>query len=224
VRNLGAYFVEHADQVWSRTWEHLQITLTGLAITAAFAIPLGIWLTRRRALAGPVFAVANVVQTFPTLALLILMIPVAGIGTAPAVLALIVRAVFPLIRNTYMGILQVPVSVTATARAMGMTDRQVLVQVQLPLAASIILAGLRSSVIMAVALATLGAAIGGGGLGDFIFAGIAMRDDTQLLAGALPVALLAVVLDAGAGRVEAWVGRATRVQPSTSPDPGRTPR
>lgn len=201
--SLGAYFAEHASEVWSRTWEHLLITLSALAITAVFAIPLGIWLTRRRAVAGLVFGVANVVQTFPTLALLILMIPVAGIGTAPAVLALIVRAVFPVIRNTYVGIVSVSGAVVDTARAMGFTDGQVLRQVELPLAAPVIVAGLRSGVIMGVGLATLGAAIGAGGLGDLIFAGIAMRNDVQLLAGAIPVALLAIILDAIAGRVEA---------------------
>src|SRR5262245_17759071 len=166
---LVTYVTGHAGELGARTWEHLLITAVGLAMTAILGIPIGLWLTRHRPFAPYVLGAANVVQTFPTLALLILMIPVVGIGTAPAVAALIVRAVFPLIRNTYVGVLQVPGAVTTTARAMGMTDAQVLRGVELPLAAPVILAGLRSSIIMAVGLATLGAAIGGGGLGDLIF-------------------------------------------------------
>jgi len=206
---LFTFFDQNAARIGELTLQHLWLTFLGISFTIAIGLPLGMALSRTPLLAEAVVSLANIAQTVPTLAVLILMVPLVGIGTTPAILAVVLRAVLPLIKNTYTGIVEVSSAVIESGRGMGMTERQILFKVQLPLAMPVILAGVRSGIIMAVGLATLGAAIGAGGLGDLIFAGIALRNDQQLLAGAIPVALLAIALDGLCGLIERASGRAT---------------
>ncbi|HLK11485.1 MAG TPA: ABC transporter permease [Candidatus Binatia bacterium] len=176
-----------------------------MTLAAAVAIPLGIVLTRRPAWRRPVLGAASVVQTVPSLALFGLLIPLpalGGIGTRTALVALTLYGILPVLRNTVAGIDGVDPAVREAGRGMGMTDAQLLCRVELPLAASVILAGVRTATVIDVGLATIAAAIGAGGLGVFIFRGLAMLDDRTLLAGALPAAALALVADGALGLVE----------------------
>ncbi len=176
-----------------------------MAIAIAIAVPLGVLLTRRAGLRPWLLGFAGVMQTVPSLALFGLLIPIkyiGGIGKRTAIVALILYALLPILRNTMTGILEVSAAVRESAIAMGMTGRQLLWQVELPLAARTILAGIRIATVTTVGTATIAAAIGGGGLGVFIFRGIASLDKTQMLAGAVPAALLALICDGGLGWIE----------------------
>jgi osmoprotectant transport system permease protein len=187
------------------TGEHIVLVLVAMAIAAAAGLPLGILLTRRPALRTPLLGFANVMQTIPSLALFGFLIPIpfiGGIGKRTAIVALVLYALLPILRNTLTGILGVEAAVRESAVAMGMTGRQLLFQVELPLAAPTILAGLRIATVTTIGTATIAAAIGGGGLGVFIFRGIASVDTTQILAGAIPAALLALLSDGGFSWIE----------------------
>ena len=187
------------------TFEHLALVVVSILIAAAIGVPLGVVLTRRPPLRGWVLGFANVMQTIPSLALFGFLIPiplVGGIGKRTAIVALVLYALLPILRNTLVGILGVDAAVRESAIAMGMTDRQLLLEVELPLAARTILAGLRVATVTTIGTATIAAAIGGGGLGVFIFRGIASVDTTQILAGAIPAALLALLSDGGIGWIE----------------------
>ena len=159
-------------------------------------------LTRFRWLATPILGGANVIQTVPSLAILGFMIPLFGIGATPAIVALFLYALLPIIRNTYTGIIGVNPAIIEAAIGVGMTQRQVLGWVRLPLALSVIMAGIRTSTVICVGIATLCAFIGAGGLGEFIFSGISMVNANMILAGAIPAALLALMLDFVLGRIE----------------------
>lgn len=185
--------------------EHLFLVSLSMAIAAGLAIPAGILLTRRLLLRRWVLGFANIMQTVPSLALFGFLIPIpvlGGIGKHTAIVALILYALLPILRNTLTGILGVDPAVRESAVAMGMTDRQLLWEVELPLAARTILAGLRIATVTTIGTATIAAAIGGGGLGVFIFRGLASVDTTLLLAGAVPAALLALGADRGLEWVE----------------------
>lgn len=192
-------------EILELTSEHFVLVLVSMAIAAAIGIPLGILLTRRTGLQGWVLGLANVLQTVPSLALFGFLIPIpliGGIGKRTAIVALVLYALLPILRNTLVGILGVDPAVRESAVAMGMTGRQLLWLVELPLAARTILAGLRVATVTTVGTATIAAAIGGGGLGVFIFRGIASVDTTQILAGAVPAAVLALFSDGGLGWIE----------------------
>jgi osmoprotectant transport system permease protein len=168
-------------------------------------IPLGILITRKPGLNKPVLGVANIIQTIPSLALFGFLLPVPWIGARSdrlAILALTLYALLPLIRNTYAGISGVDRSVVEAGRGMGMTDRQLLFQVELPLALGVIIAGVRVATVISVGLATIAAAIGAGGLGEYIFRGISMVDNEVILAGAIPAAVLALLADVTLGWLE----------------------
>ena len=175
------------------------------ALAVAVGMPLGVALTRRPRLARPVLGFTYVVQTIPSLALFGFLIPlpfIGGIGKRTAIVALVLYALLPILRNTLTGILGVDPAVVESATAMGMTGRQRLFQVELPLAAPTILAGVRVATVTTIGTATIAAAIGGGGLGVFIFRGLASVDSSQILAGAVPAALLALAADGGLGWIE----------------------
>jgi osmoprotectant transport system permease protein len=187
------------------TAEHTVLVLISMAFALAIGIPLGILLTRRTALRGWVLGFANVMQTVPSLALFGFLIPIpliGGIGKRTAIVALVLYALLPILRNTLAGILGVDAAVRESAIAMGMTSGQLLWQVELPLAAPIILAGIRIATVTTIGTATIAAAIGGGGLGVFIFRGIASVDTTEILAGAVPAAMLALISDGGLSWIE----------------------
>ncbi len=192
-------------EILARLGEHVVLVGVSMALAAAVAIPLGIVLTRRPAWRRPVLGAASVVQTIPSLALFGLLIPlpaVGGIGTRTALVALTLYSILPVLRNTVAGIEGVEAAVREAGRGMGMTDAQLLRRVELPLAASVILAGVRTATVIDIGLATIAAAIGAGGLGVFIFRGLAMLDNATILAGALPAAVLALVADGALGLLE----------------------
>jgi osmoprotectant transport system permease protein len=185
--------------------EHLMLVVISTSIAVAIGIPLGILLTRRKRLRAPVLGLANVMQTVPSLALFGFLIPlpvIGGIGPRTAIVALVLYALLPVIRNTVTGILGVDKNVREAAVAMGMTDRQILWQVELPLAMSVILTGVRVAVVISVGVATIGGFIGAGGLGTYIFRGLRQYDDHLLLAGAVPAALMALAADFGLSLLE----------------------
>ena len=194
-----------ASDILDLTLEHLFLVSLSMAIAAALAIPAGILLTRRTFLQRWVLGFANVMQTVPSLALFGFLIPLpflGGIGKHTAIVALVLYALLPILRNTLTGILSVDPAVRESAIAMGMTGRQLLWEVELPLATRTILAGLRIATVTTIGTATIAAAIGGGGLGVFIFRGLASVDTTLLLAVAVPAALIAVAADRGLEWVE----------------------
>jgi osmoprotectant transport system permease protein len=194
-----------ARDILDLTLEHLFLVSLSMAIAAALAIPAGILLTRRTVLQRWVLGFANIMQTVPSLALFGFLIPLpflGGIGKHTAIVALVLYALLPILRNTLTGILNVESGVRESAIAMGMTGRQLLWEVELPLAARTILAGLRIATVTTIGTATIAAAIGGGGLGVFIFRGLASVDTTLLLAGAVPAALIALGADRGLEWVE----------------------
>lgn len=194
-----------AREIMDLTLEHLVLVGIAMGIAVAVAIPAGILLTRRAPLQRWVLGFANVMQTIPSLALFGVLIPlpfIGGIGKHTAIVALVLYALLPVLRNTLTGILGVDPAVRESAIAMGMTGRQLLWEVELPLAARTILAGVRVATVTTIGTATIAAAIGGGGLGVFIFRGLASVDTTLLLAGAVPAALIALLADGGLGWVE----------------------
>jgi osmoprotectant transport system permease protein len=199
------FLSQNRAEVWQLTLEHLWMVGISMAIAVAIGVPVGIWLTRRRVMEKPVLGLANVIQTIPSLALFGFLLPAPWIGARAeriAVLALVLYALLPVIRNTYVGIMGVDRAVVEAGRGMGMTDRQLLLQVELPLALSVIIAGVRVATVISVGLATIAAAIGAGGLGEFIFRGLAMVNNVVILAGAVPAAILALLADFGLGLLE----------------------
>ena len=186
------------------TLEHLSLVGISMALAIALGIPLGILIARTPA-ARWLLGLSSIVQTIPSLALFGFLIPIpliGGIGTRTVIVALVLYGLLPILRNTYVGILGVDSAVCDSAVAMGMTSGQLLRQVQLPLAARTIIAGIRVATVTTIGTTTIAAAIGGGGLGVFIFRGVASVDTTQILAGAIPAALMALLFDGGLGWME----------------------
>lgn len=196
---LLEFFATHRAEVLARLGEHIVLVIVSTLVAATIAIPLGIIAARRASLSRPIVALANLTQTIPSLALFGFLIPlpfIGGIGTRTALVALTLYAVLPILRGTITGIQSAPPAVVECAVAMGLTPSQVLRRVEWPLALPSIVSGLRVAVVIGVGTATIASAIGAGGLGDYIFRGLAMVDGTVILAGALPAALLAIVADA----------------------------
>ena len=194
-----------AAEIVTETGRHLLLVAVSVGLATLIGVPLGILLTRRPAWQRWVLGAANVIQTVPSLALFGLLIPVpfiGGIGMRTALVALTLYALLPVLRNTVVGIAGVDPAVREAGRGLGMTDGQLLRRVELPLAASVILAGVRLATVIGIGVATIAAAIGAGGLGVFIFRGLAMVDNRTILAGALPAAALALAADAILGTVE----------------------
>ena len=205
--SLLSFYSRNSAELLGLLWQHVYLVGVSTGAAIVVGVPLGIALTRRPAWRAPVLALANVFQTIPSLALFGFLIPVFGIGAWTAITGLIVYALLPIIRNTYTGIAGVDPAVREAGRGMGMTDGELLRLVELPLAAGVILAGIRVATVVSVGVATIGAAIGAGGLGVYIFRGVATVDDTLIMAGALPAALLALAADAVLGIAErrlAW--------------------
>lgn len=194
------YVLLNRAELLTSTVEHIGLVAVSSGLAILIGVPAGILLTRNPRLRTPVLGLANVVQTIPSLALFGFLIPIpfiGGIGARTAIIALVLYGMLPLIRNTYTGIASVDPAVREAARGMGMTDAQVLWIVELRLAAPVILAGIRIAVVLGVGIGTIAAAIGGGGLGEFIFRGVAMVNSAVILAGAVPAALLALIADGG---------------------------
>ena len=203
--NLARYFWERREEILALTGQHIVLVGVSTLLASAIGIPLGILLTRRRRLARPILGIAGVVQTIPSLALFGFLLPlplIGGIGARTAIVALLVYAMLPVLRNTYAGILSVDPAIVEAATGLGMTARQRLWWVELPLALPVVLAGVRIATVVSIGLATIAAAIGAGGLGVLIYRGIAIVDNRQILAGAVPAALLALAADGLLGILE----------------------
>jgi osmoprotectant transport system permease protein len=199
---LWSYLVGQRDTIARLTVRHIELVAVSLLVAILIAVPLGLVLERRAGVAEGVIRGVGVVQTLPGIALLAFMIPLFGIGVMPSLVALILYSLYPIVRNTYSGVRDADPSAVAAARALGMTDRQILRDVRLPLAAPVIMAGIRTAAVLDVGTATLAAFIGAGGLGEPIVAGLALADTRMILSGAIPAALLAIVVDAGLALVE----------------------
>lgn len=197
-----SFLSKESDKLLQQILVHSGLTFLSLCMAIIISLPLGIWIARKTRFAGAVLGIAGVLQTIPSMALLGFMIPLLGIGIKPAIVALFLYALLPIIRNTYTGIREVNPAVKEAAVAMGMTSRQVLRKVELPLAFPVILAGIRTATVINVGVATLAAYIGAGGLGEFIFGGIALNNSAMILTGAIPAALLALLFDFLLSRLE----------------------
>ncbi|HWZ25149.1 MAG TPA: ABC transporter permease [Verrucomicrobiae bacterium] len=205
------FMVTHRAEIWSAMLDHIALVLIAMSIAIVIAVPLGMVIVQRPALRTFALGLASVFQTIPSLALFGFLIPIpfiGGIGPRTAIVALVLYALLPILRNTYVGLTGIDPAVLEAAEAMGMTNAQILTRVRLPLALGIILAGIRTATVITIGVATIAAAIGAGGLGTFIFRGVAMVSDAVILAGAIPAALLAILADV----LLALVERRLRVQ------------
>jgi osmoprotectant transport system permease protein len=196
--NLAQFFQRHGSEILQATLEHVWLVGASMLLAIAIGVPLGIAVTRRPWLSKPILGGANIAETIPSLALFGFLLPVPWLGDRAgrlAVVALTLYALLPIIRNTVAGITGVDPAVRDAARGMGMTPRQILFRVELPLSLSTLLAGIRVATVLTIGIATIAAAVGAGGLGEFIFRGLAMVNDQLILAGAIPAALLALGAD-----------------------------
>jgi osmoprotectant transport system permease protein len=199
------FFVVHRNEIWEATASHLMLVVIAMLFAVAIGVPLGMAIVHRPALRSISLGAASVFQTIPSLALFGFLIPIpfiGGIGRRTAIFALVLYALLPILRNTYVGLTGIDPAVLEAADAMGMTQNQILWRVRLPLARAVILAGIRTAAIITIGVATIAAAIGAGGLGTFIFRGVAMVNDAVILAGAIPAAVLAIVADVLLGWLE----------------------
>ncbi len=193
--NLYDFILSHLAEIARHTVEHISLTLVALVIAIIIGLPLGVFLTRYRKPSNVILGGVGIIQTIPSIALLGFLLPFLGIGPTPAIVALFLYALLPIVRNTFTGISEVDSSVTDAARGMGMSDMQILRKVELPLATPVIFAGIRTATVINVGVATLCALIASGGLGQFIFRGIALNNMNMILAGAIPAAALALLFD-----------------------------
>jgi osmoprotectant transport system permease protein len=199
-----AYLRAHAHEIGRLLARHVLLVAVSLIGAVLIALPLGLVLERVAGRAESVIRAVGVLQTLPGIALLAFMIPLLGIGVVPALVALILYSLYPIVRNTFTGVRDADPAAVAAARALGMTDAQILRQVRLPLAMPVIMAGIRTAAVIDVGTATLAAFIGAGGLGEPIVAGLALSDTRMILSGAIPAALLAIAVDGGLAVVERW--------------------
>jgi osmoprotectant transport system permease protein len=200
-----SFFYKNRDQILSLTLEHLWLVGVAIAIAIIVGVPLGIFVSRNAWLRKPVLGGTNILQTIPSLALFGFLLPAPWIGERAdrlAIVALVLYALLPIVRNTYTGIIGIDAAIKEAALGMGMTNNELLVHVELPLGAPFILAGIRIATVTAIGVATIAAAIGAGGLGELIFRGVAMVNDQLILAGAIPAALLALAADFALGALE----------------------
>ena len=202
---LWHFFAIHRHEILAAIEQHLLLVVISMAIAMVISVPLGMVIVSRPRLRALALALANIFQTIPSLALFGFLIPlpfIGGIGARTAIVALVLYALLPILRNTYVGLTTIDPAVLEAAEAMGMTENQVMFRVRLPLAKSFILAGIRTATVITVGIATIAAAIGAGGLGTFIFRGVAMVSNVVILAGAIPAAILALLADYSLGFVE----------------------
>jgi osmoprotectant transport system permease protein len=202
--NFWQFSVSHQKEIWAATREHLTLVFIAMLIAVAIALPLGMFIVGRPRLQSIALGLANIFQTIPSLALFGFLIPIPFLG---GIGALVLYALLPILRNTCVGLSGVDPVILEAAEAMGMTERQILFRVRVPLARSILIAGIRTSTVITIGVATIAAAIGAGGLGVFIFRGVAMVSNAVILAGAVPAALLALAADYLLG----WLERRLRV-------------
>ncbi|MFE2777389.1 MULTISPECIES: ABC transporter permease [Lactobacillales] len=202
---MQEFIASQGSEVIRLLWEHIYMSLISLGIGVIVAVPLGILLSQVPKVANVVISIVSVLQTIPTLALLALMIPFLGVGKVPAIVALFIYSLLPILRNTYLGMSNVNPDLLDAAKGMGLKRMQIIRQVQLPLAVPVIMAGIRLSTVYVIAWTTLASYIGGGGLGDMIFNGLNLFRPDLILGGTIPVTILAVIVDLVMARIEDWV-------------------
>lgn len=199
---MMSFLNQYGGQLVTKTWEQLYISAIALLLGVLVAVPIGILLTRFPKTAKIIVGIASMLQTVPSLALLALMIPIFGIGKVPAIVALFIYSLLPILRNTYIGMNDVDPTLKDSAKGMGMTTLQSIWQVELPMAMQVIMAGIRLSAVYVIAWATLASYIGAGGLGDFIFNGLNLYQTDLIIGGTIPVTILALVVDFLLGKLE----------------------
>lgn len=202
---MQEFIASQGSEVIRLLWEHIYMSLISLGLGVIVAVPLGILLSQVPKVANVVISIVSVLQTIPTLALLALMIPFLGVGKVPAIVALFIYSLLPILRNTYLGMSNVNPDLLDAAKGMGLKRIQIIRQVQLPLAVPVIMAGIRLSTVYVIAWTTLASYIGGGGLGDMIFNGLNLFRPDLILGGTIPVTILAVIVDLVMARIEEWV-------------------
>ncbi|MFW3332009.1 ABC transporter permease [Aerococcus viridans] len=202
---MQEFIASQGSEVIRLLWEHIYMSLISLGLGVIVAVPLGILLSQVPKIANVVISIVSVLQTIPTLALLALMIPFLGVGKVPAIVALFIYSLLPILRNTYLGMSNVNPDLLDAAKGMGLKRMQIIRQVQLPLAVPVIMAGIRLSTVYVIAWTTLASYIGGGGLGDMIFNGLNLFRPDLILGGTIPVTILAVIVDLVMARIEDWV-------------------
>ncbi|MGH9397224.1 MAG: ABC transporter permease [Terriglobia bacterium] len=208
--SLLNFFWTDRIEVFTLTAEHLWMVGVSMLLAVIIGIPLGILITRRPSFQRPILGSANIMETIPSLALFGLLLPLPWLGSRAdrlAILALTLYALLPIIRNTHAGIMGIDPAIVEAGRGMGMTDWQLLFHVQVPLSMSVIIAGVRIATVISVGVATIAAAIGAGGLGEFIFRGLSMVNNNLILAGAIPAAIMALVADIALGQLERMLRR-----------------
>ena len=201
------FLQQHGTELIIKTVEQLEVSAIALLLGIVVAVPLGIALTRTKRLAQVVIAIASLLQTVPSLALFALMIPLFGIGKFPAIIALFIYSLLPILRNTYLGMENVSPDLRDVAKGMGMTNLQSILQVEIPTALPTIMAGIRLSAVYVIAWATLASYIGAGGLGDFIFSGLNLYDPKMIIAGTIPITIMALLADYLLGKLEDYIAK-----------------
>ncbi|TXK84006.1 ABC transporter permease [Paenibacillus sp. N3.4] len=211
-------FITNKSIILTALWQHIYISLTALVISLLISIPLGIFLTRRKNIAGVAIGITGVFQTIPSIALFGFMLPFVGIGVKPTLIALVLYSLLPIVRNVYTGILEVNQSVVDAGRGMGMTNWQILWNIELPLALPVLMAGVRTAAVLTIGVTTIAAFIGAGGLGEIVFRGVALMRTELIIAGGLPAALLAVITEFLLKRLE------IKVTPNKQSNPQKSKR
>ncbi|MBM0064512.1 ABC transporter permease [Alkalicoccobacillus gibsonii] len=218
IQDLILYYSQNSGYVWTEFYRHFLMSAYGVFFAALVAIPLGVLIARYSRLSGVVLTITNVIQTIPALAMLAVLMLVLGLGANTVVLALFLYSLLPILRNTYTGIKNVDRALVESGRAMGMTRWQLLYMLELPLALSVITAGLRTALVFAIGITTIGTFIGAGGLGDIVIRGTNATDGTAIiLAGAIPTALMAILADVLMGWIERTLSPSSKQQKQANP-------
>jgi len=200
--NFFQFVASRYEELLGLTLQHIQITGLAVLLAIVLGVPVGIWISKNKKIRSPILSIANIFQTIPSLALFGLIIPLLGTGYVPSVFVLFLYALLPIIKNTFIGINSVDEAIIDAGRGMGMTSKQILTKVEIPLALPVIMGGIRISTVINIGTATIAALIGAGGLGEMIFKGISMASNNMVLAGAVPTALLAIFIDKLLGMFE----------------------
>jgi len=208
---LVSFFLSRWQDVLELTVEHLLLVLVAMAISIVLGLSIGILITRSRLLANLVLSLASIMMTIPSLALFSLLLPILGIGTAPAIVGLVAYTQLPIIRNVYVGITTLDPSIIEAARGMGLTDRKLLLRIQIPLAIPAAMVGVRTAVVMGIGIGAIASYIGAGGLGTYIFQGISRSNDHMVLIGAILISLIAILADKYLGRLQNRLVNPTRM-------------
>lgn len=199
---LFEFFISRWKDVLELTLEHLLLVLVAMAISIVLGLSIGILITRSRVLANLVLSLASIMMTIPSLALFSLLLPLLGIGTAPAIVGLVAYTLLPIIRNVYVGITTIDPSIIEAARGMGLTDRKILLRIQIPLSIPAAMVGIRTAVVMGIGIGAIASYIGAGGLGTYIFQGISRSNDNMVLIGAILISLIAILADNYLGKLQ----------------------